>query len=902
MNGSGFVLGSVVNWNAAARTTAFVNSTTLTATIPATDITTAGTAQVTVFSPTPGGGTSGQSAFTISSGNPVPVVSSLSPASATAGGAQFTLTVNGSSFVSGAAVQWNGSPRTTSFASATQLNATIPATDITAAGTAQVGVTNPTPGGGASTSTQTFTIDNPTPVMSGLSPSSVPAGGAQFTLTVSGASFVNGATVQWNGSNRTTTFINATQLTATIPASDITAQGTAQITVVNPAPAVAASSAFSLNIVTGSPVPVLTSISPTSAGVGGAQFTLTANGSGFVNGSFVVWNGAGRTTTFVSTTQVTALIPATDLAAAGNIPVTVFTAGPGGGTSAASTFTINNPTPEVSGISPSSAAAGSSTLTLTVSGLSGLVPTSVVQWNGAGRPTTYVNSSQLTAQIPSSDLATAGSNTVTVFNPAPGGGTSFGFPFSVRNPAPVIASLNPSTASANGDAFVLAVSGSGFVPASVVQWNGANRATNFVSGTVLQAQVLASDLVVTGSGSVTAIVGVVNPTPGGGTATANFTIAGPPQGSVTVASSSGGPGGALSIPVSLTLSSGVSVSGLSLGIHITPNGNAPALSSSLGFTASPSLPSPYPTASTTDIGVLWTSFATPLSGTVTLGNLVVPVPASAVVGQTYTLQVTGPGGSLNSTSISLSPGPNGTLTVAILTYLVGDVFPFTGDTAPAFGDNVLNTLDLITQLRAVAGQPGQRPPSCSDRYDAMDTYPVDGSNDPNILAGRPGGDGALNTLDLLTNLRRVTDIDLSRPTRTQRGLACLSSQAPAARREPQGPPEGTLEIVNGDVYVRADRDVSLSGLAFSLGSAAVGSNAPALRWTAAESLAPSLLDSSTPGALAVAWLEGVTLRGGERLRLGRVDGSASLTVYGISANESEKAGGREVRLVGRAEK
>ncbi len=129
------------------------------------------------------------------------------------------------------------------------------------------------------------------------------------------------------------------------------------------------------------------------------------------------------------------------------------------------------------------------------------------------------------------------------------------------------------------------------------------------------------------------------------------------------------------------------------------------------------------------------------------------------------------------------------------------------------------------------------------------------------------------------------------------GVATLSS-GQAARREPQGPPEGVLEIVNGDVYVRADHDVSLSGLAFSLGSA----DGAVLRWTPAESLAPSLLDSSTPGALAVAWLEGVTLRGGERLRLGRVDGSASLTVYGISANESEKAGGREVRLVGRAEK
>ncbi len=182
---------------------------------------------------------------------------------------------------------------------------------------------------------------------------------------------------------------------------------------------------------------------------------------------------------------------------------------------------------------------------------------------------------------------------------------------------------------------------------------------------------------------------------------------------------------------------------------------------------------------------------------------------------------------------------------------------------------------------------------------------------PTFWRGVRAATGTSNTLDLLTNLRRVTDIDTSRPTRTQRspadllneGLTCCSSssssssQTPAARREPQGPPEGALEIVDGEVYVRADHDVSLSGLAFSLGSA----DGAVLRWTPAESLAPSLLDSGKPGAIAVAWLEGLTLRGGERLRLGRVDGSASLTVYGISANESMKAGGRELRLSGRSQ-
>ncbi len=77
-----------------------------------------------------------------------------------------------------------------------------------------------------------------------------------------------------------------------------------------------------------------------SATAGDAGFTLTVNGSGFVSDSVVQWNGASRTTTYVSATQLTAAIPATDIAAAGTASVTVFNPAPGGGTSNAQSFTI----------------------------------------------------------------------------------------------------------------------------------------------------------------------------------------------------------------------------------------------------------------------------------------------------------------------------------------------------------------------------------------------------------------------------------------------------------------------------------------------------------------------------------------------------------------------------------
>ena len=66
---------------------------------------------------------------------------------------------------------------------------------------------------------------------------------------------------------------------------------------------------------------VLTSLSPASGPVGGAAITLTVNGSGFVASSVVRWNGANRPTTFVSASQLQAVIDAGDLAAAGTVPM-----------------------------------------------------------------------------------------------------------------------------------------------------------------------------------------------------------------------------------------------------------------------------------------------------------------------------------------------------------------------------------------------------------------------------------------------------------------------------------------------------------------------------------------------------------------------------------------------------
>ncbi len=132
---------------------------------------------------------------------PSPSISTLTPASATAGSVALTLTVNGANFVSASVVKWNGAALPTSYTSAAQLVAQVPASDIAAAGTAQVTVANPTSEGGASAAAS-FTIaavQDGAPLITSLAPAIAAAGGAALTLAVSGGNFVASSVVQWNG-------------------------------------------------------------------------------------------------------------------------------------------------------------------------------------------------------------------------------------------------------------------------------------------------------------------------------------------------------------------------------------------------------------------------------------------------------------------------------------------------------------------------------------------------------------------------------------------------------------------------------------------------------------------------------------------------------------------------------
>jgi len=181
------------------------------------------------------------------------------------------------------------------------------------------------------------------PHISSISPVSALAGSAQFTFTVNGSG-LTGGTVEWNGSAVSTTPGTDSQLTATIPASLVSGSGTPQVTV-----SVATTTSNGLTFtVLGGPPTISSPVSPANAPVNSNATTITVNGTGFSSTSEVLMNpdlaGTPIATTFVSSTQLTATIPASFMAGFGSTnSLGVQNPPPGGGTTV-TTSTVTLPT------------------------------------------------------------------------------------------------------------------------------------------------------------------------------------------------------------------------------------------------------------------------------------------------------------------------------------------------------------------------------------------------------------------------------------------------------------------------------------------------------------------------------------------------------------------------------
>jgi hypothetical protein len=281
------------------------------------------------------------------------------------------------------------------------------------------------------------------------------------------------------------------------------------------------------------PTPAVATVSPTSVVAGGPTFQLTIAGTNFVYGATVLWNTAtSLTPVLVNNQKLQVTIDQSLISTPGTISVLVVNPPPGGGDSNSVNFTINpspSNVPTITSLQPTATQAAGSGFTLTVNGTR-FTTTSVVTWDGQNLATAFVNSSEIQASVPASNIQTAGIANVAVLNSVPGGGLSNTVQFLVNDPQPTITSISPTQADANAPAFALAVNGTNFVcqvlvtnsttgaqtctqSNSVVNWNGSPVSTTWESSGQLVASISQANLGAAGVAFVT----VTNPSPGGGT-------------------------------------------------------------------------------------------------------------------------------------------------------------------------------------------------------------------------------------------------------------------------------------------------------------------------------------------------------------------------------------------------
>jgi uncharacterized protein (DUF1800 family) len=326
------------------------------------------------------------------------------------------------------------------------------------------------------TASYQFVLLNPVPAVTSTNPASLPKASTNASMSVWGGDFVPGSTVMVNGVAVPTTFTSNEQLVAlvTLPAS---ASGSLPVAVVNPTPGGGSSNAIQVAVATPAIKLTANSIDGTNTGTGrlGLSEQITAAVSGTTS-TAVTWSlqGAGSIS---STGLYTA--PSTMPANSAVTVTATLVALPSVTTSYK--LTLVNPVPRITSNLPA-------TLTSTSNAVSlwgvGIVPGSVVLVNGSPVATSVVAFNEVTANV----SATAGQTTpvsLTIQNPAPGGGVSAALSLPVSVPGGI--SVLPATFGTGS--FTVTVTGSNFSTASKVFVNGESVPTTYASPTTLTATV-----------------------------------------------------------------------------------------------------------------------------------------------------------------------------------------------------------------------------------------------------------------------------------------------------------------------------------------------------------------------------------------------------------------------------
>jgi prepilin-type N-terminal cleavage/methylation domain-containing protein len=263
------------------------------------------------------------------------------------------------------------------------------------------------------------------PTVSSTSPTSRDAGAVNQTITITGQTFENGATVAFSNPGITvnsTNFVNATTLNVNISIGTSATTGPVDVTVVNPDGGFGTGK----NVFTVSPAPTLISTNPSSRGQGAQNQTITITGTGFLNGPTIAaaFSNPGITvnsTNFVNATTLTVNITIAKNAPTGPGNLTI-TNGDGSTATGNNVFTVNA-APTITAVNPNVRDQGATNQAILISG-AGFVNGSNVSFSGAGvtGPTAFNSPTQLTVTVSVAANAALGARNVTVSNPD--GGTA----------------------------------------------------------------------------------------------------------------------------------------------------------------------------------------------------------------------------------------------------------------------------------------------------------------------------------------------------------------------------------------------------------------------------------------------------------------------------------------------
>lgn len=364
------------------------------------------------------------------------------------------------------------------------------------------------------------------------SPSTVTSStGSSITVAVSGNSSVRiGATVQFTAAVANSTDDSVTwqvngvaggaSATGTITSDGLytapktlPTPNTVTVTAVSNA---SSSASGSLTESVLNPAPAISTVALSGTA---SSYTFTVNGSGFVSGSVVQVQGTAATTTYVSSTELTATATPAVSAGATTIPVAVINPNPGSETSSAVNVPLTSyqAPVSVSVTGPSQVRLGTTVqLTATVTGSTN----SAVNWqvNGVTGGSSNVGTISSTGlYTPPSAIPSSGSVTLAAVSQTPSQARG-SITETILNPTPSIIS---AVAVGTSSTYTFNVTGNGFVTGSQVMVQGVAATTTHISSTLLTATATPT----LAAGATTIPVAVANPDPGEATSsTANATI------------------------------------------------------------------------------------------------------------------------------------------------------------------------------------------------------------------------------------------------------------------------------------------------------------------------------------------------------------------------------------------